>query len=93
MGFPLPEVFARIAGASEFLGGLFLALGLLTRPAAVFVALTMAVARFVQHGSDPFGTGELALIYLVGAVALAFTGAGRFALDRIVWRRTATMRF
>ena len=92
MGFPLPIVFAWAAALSEFLGGLFIAVGVLTRPAAVMLALTMAVARFVQHGSDPFADGELALVYLFVAVALAFTGAGRYSLDQMFWRRTATLQ-
>ena len=91
MGFPLPVVFAWAAALSEFLGGLLIAVGFLTRPAAVALAFTMAVARFVQHGADPFGDGELALVYLVAALALVFTGAGRYALDRVLWRQTATL--
>ncbi len=92
MGFPLPVVFAWAAALSEFAGGLLIALGLLTRPAAVMLAITMAVARLGAHGNDPFGDGELALVYLLVAVALAFIGAGRFSLDRVLWRRTATLR-
>lgn len=92
MGFPFPVVFAWAAALSEFAGGLLIALGLLTRPAAVMLAATMAVARIGAHGSDPFGDGELALVYFLIAVAIAFIGAGRFSLDRILWRRTATLR-
>ena len=92
MGFPLPVVFAWAAALSEFLGGLLIAFGLFTRPAAVFVAITMAVARFVTHGADPFADGELALMYLLVALTLVLTGAGRYSLDRIAWRRTATLR-
>lgn len=92
LGFPAPVVFAWAAALSEFAGGLLIALGLLTRPAAVFVAITMAVARLGAHGSDPFGDGELSLVYLLVAVAIACIGAGRFSLDRVLWRRTATLR-
>lgn len=92
MGFPLPVVFAWAAGLSEFVGGLLIALGLVTRPAAVFVAITMAVARLGAHGSDPFGDGELSMVYFLIAVAIALIGAGRWSLDRILWRRTATLR-
>ena len=91
LGFPVPVVFAWAAALSEFLGGLFIAVGVLTRPAAVMLAVTMAVARFVQHGADPFADGELALVYLFAAAALAFTGAGRYSIDQMFWRRTATL--
>ena len=91
MGLPAPALFAWLAALSEFLGGLLIAVGLLTRPAAVFLAATMAVAFFVTHGGALTGdnSGEMAFIYLVAAVALAFTGAGRFSLDATVSRRTA----
>ncbi len=88
MGFPLPVVFAWAAALSEFLGGLLIAVGLATRPAAVFVGITMMVAAFVQHGADPFGDKEMALLYLFAAVALALAGAGRLSLDRVISQRS-----
>lgn len=93
MGLPAPELFAWLAALSEFLGGLLVAVGLLTRPAALAVAGTMAVAFFVTHGGALTGenSGELAFVYLVGMLALAFAGAGSYALDRMLWRRTATL--
>lgn len=90
MGFPLPALFAWAAGLSEFVGGLLLALGLLTRPAAFFVACTMAVAFFIRHGDDPFADAEKALVYLVVALALMVAGAGRYALDRFLRRERLT---
>ena len=86
MGFPLPTLFAWAAALSEFAGGLLLAVGLATRPAAVFVAITMSVAFFVRHGGD-VAEGELALVYLVAAVSLSFTGAGALSADR--WLRAS----
>ena len=94
MGLPAPELFAWLAALSEFLGGLLIALGLLTRPAAAFLSVTMAVAFFVTHGGALSGdnSGEMAFLYLVVGVALAVAGAGRYALDSMVWRRTATIQ-
>lgn len=87
MGFPAPLFFAWVAGLSELLGGILLALGLATRPAAFFVACTMAVAFFVRHGSDPFADGEKALLFLVSALALLSAGAGKYAVDAVLRRR------
>jgi putative oxidoreductase len=81
LGFPQPEVFAWAAALSEFAGGLLVALGLLTRPAAFCIFVTMSVAAFVAHGSDPFSNKELALAYWTMAAALVFTGAGSFSFD------------
>ena len=49
MGFPMPGVFAWAAALAEFAGGLAVALGLATRPAAAAAAFTMAVAAFGRH--------------------------------------------
>lgn len=84
IGFPLPIVFAWLAGLSEFVGGLAIAAGLFTRYAALFLGFTMAVAGFIVHSADPFQTKEMAFLYLASCVLLVFTGAGRFSFDRIV---------
>ncbi len=87
LGFPAPGLFAWAAGLAEFGGGLCLAVGLLTRPAAFFVLFTMGVAFFLQHGADPFAVKELALVFGAVALALLFTGAGRFSLDALLRNR------
>jgi putative oxidoreductase len=87
LGFPLPVVFAWLAALAEFGGGLLVALGLATRPAAAFAAFTMAVAFFGAHAGDPFGDREMAFLYGIVFVALALTGAGRFSADAALARR------
>jgi putative oxidoreductase len=84
LGFPAPALFAWCAALSEFAGGLLLALGLLTRPAAFTIAFTMAVAAFLRHRDDPFTTKEKALLYLAIAFLFMLIGAGRFSVDRVI---------
>lgn len=84
LGFPMPEFFAWAAGLSEFAGGILLALGLLTRPAALMIAFTMLVAAFLQHGSDPFNVMELSLFYLVSSIFFAVKGGGRWSIDQFI---------
>jgi putative oxidoreductase len=81
MGFPFPEFFAWSAALAEFAGGLLIVLGLYTRPAALFVLVTMIVAAFFAHAKDPFSAKELALAYGVMAAALLMTGPGRWSID------------
>ncbi len=92
IGLPLPIVFAWAASLAELLGGALVALGLATRPAALFVTITMGVAAFMVHGSDPFGRKEMALLY--GAIFLVFTvvGAGRLSLDAVISGRASASK-
>ncbi len=81
LGFPMPVVFAWIAGLSEFLGGIFLALGFLTRISSFFIASTMLVALVGVHGADPFSKQELAFMYLFVALAFLLKGSGDWSVD------------
>lgn len=84
MELPMPEVTGWLVILTELLGGLLLALGLLNRPAAFFIAITMGVAAFMVHGSDPFGKKELALAYLCAALLFLCTGGGRISIDSLI---------
>lgn len=55
-----PTLSLACAAGSEFLGALLVALGALTRVAALSVAFTMGVAAFLVHGSDPWTMSEAA---------------------------------
>ena len=74
-----------LAGVLEVFGGLAIALGVLTRPVAVVLALEMLVAYFYAHapqGPVPYANGgELALLYLVVWTFLAGNGAGPWSVD------------
>ncbi|MBD3641635.1 MAG: DoxX family protein [Marinobacter sp.] len=84
-------LMALMAGSAEFFGGLALALGLLTRPAALVNAIAMLVAVFAVHiGNGLFMSNngyEYALTLFVVSVALAIQGGGRFALDNVLLER------
>jgi putative oxidoreductase len=86
-GFPAPTLLGWLAILSEFAGGLLLALGLFTRPAAAMIALTLLGAAFKVHANDPFAKKELALAYAVVGLAFLIGGAGRYALDAVLQRR------
>lgn len=86
MGFPFPPLFAWAAALSEFLGGIFLAIGFLTRPSALFIAITMATALFIRHAGDPFSSREKAVLYLAIAILFVVAGAGRYSIDKLFGR-------
>ncbi|MBI4135144.1 DoxX family protein [Candidatus Uhrbacteria bacterium] len=69
----------------ETFGGLALILGLFTSVAGALLFINMAVAFFLVHLKNGFFAGkggyEFVLTLGVAALALALSGAGRFALD------------
>lgn len=69
---------------AEFFCGVFILLGLFTRLACIPLIITMAVALFYAHKGDFFGKGETATLYLMGYLALLFTGPGKISMDRFI---------
>lgn len=86
LGFPAAEVFAWGAGFIELGGGLLLAAGLLTRPAAALIVVNMTAAVLLAHAGDPFGGREKALLFGVIALTFAVIGAGRYSIDALLRR-------
>ncbi len=86
----LPPSLALLAGLIEFFGGLALAVGFLTRPAAALVAGLMAVAIVSVHLPAGYfwtdGGFEYPLMW--GLVALSFVvrGGGRYSVDALIGR-------
>ncbi|AUN97895.1 DoxX family protein [Bacteriovorax stolpii] len=84
LGFPMPVLFAWAAALAELLGGIFLAVGFMTRPAALFMAFTMLVAAFGAHLADPWDVKELSLLYFGISLIFATRGAGKFSIDHFM---------
>lgn len=85
-GYPAGDAMAVVAGLAETLGGLGLAVGLLTPLAGAAVVGTMINAIAV-HGAGAFFAPkgiEYELLLTVGAAALALTGPGGYAVDRFL---------
>ena len=67
---------------AEFVCPLLLIIGFKTRLATIPPIITMLVAVFIVHVSDPIGIKEKALLYLVGFVSIYLLGAGKFSVDK-----------
>ncbi len=91
----LPAPIATLVCFFEFLGGIGLILGLLTRLAALAVIVVMVGAIAKVHGSNGFflnweltpGKGhgyEANLAFLAMAVACLIAGGGAFSLDGLI---------
>ncbi len=81
LGYEPGELFAVIAGLSEFVGGLLLALGLFTPLGAAMVMGVMLNAVIVDWEKGFYMGFEKPALFGFAALALAFTGPGRYSLD------------
>ncbi|MCX5497338.1 DoxX family protein [Kaistia dalseonensis] len=74
-----------LAGLGEFVGGLFLAIGFLTRPAAVVTTFLLAVAVFSVHiGNGFFAQGggfEYPGLWFFASLYFVFRGGNEYSVD------------
>jgi putative oxidoreductase len=87
LGFRPGKLHAVLAGASELVGGLLIALGLLTPVGSVLVLAVMVVAIGSVHLPKGFfvsdGGAEYNLVIMAAVAALAFIGPGAYSLDAV----------
>lgn len=95
----IPSYLAILAVLAESLGALLLVLGLFSRVSAFGLAVTMVVAVFSAHIHNGFfmnwsgtakGEGfEYHFIYFAIVMVIAVKGAGAFAMDSLLSKKTA----
>ncbi|HEY1655560.1 MAG TPA: DoxX family protein [Candidatus Tumulicola sp.] len=87
IGFRPGRLFALAAGLGETGGGVLTFLGLGGALGPVLVVLVMLVAIASVHLGKGFlndkGGAEMPLLYIAGALAIAFAGSGAYSLDRL----------
>ncbi len=93
---PGPEAFSQmwIGGVIELVGGILIAIGLLTRPVALLASGTMAVAYIQFHWKGALDSaffpavngGELAVVYCFLFLYVAFRKDNPVAIDRLLFR-------
>jgi putative oxidoreductase len=84
----IPAVFAHLAILAEFLGGIGLIFGLLTRIAAFGIAVVMVVAIALVHAPNGLFMSNNGFEFHVLAIAIGLTllarGAGAWSVDRLI---------
>ena len=93
----LPVFLGYLAPPTEFFGGVFIVFGFATRYTALVMLLFMVIATFSSHRywnyTDPAQYASQngnfwKNVSMTGGIVLLFiTGAGRFAVDRILQRK------
>ncbi|MTI86369.1 MAG: DoxX family protein [Balneolaceae bacterium] len=76
-----PEISLVLAAFAEAICSILVIAGLGTRLATIPLVFTMAVAVFVAHADDPFGTKEKAFMFMIVFLFLFFAGGGKYSAD------------
>jgi putative oxidoreductase len=88
IGLEPSMILATWVGFFEFFGGIAIAIGLLTRPVALVVAVQLLVAAFYVHlASGYFWTGrgyEFPLLWAIIMIAIAIRGGGDKSIDKML---------
>jgi putative oxidoreductase len=89
-----------IGGWIQLVGGILIALGLLTRVAAFIASGEMAVAYFMMHAANAptlhanlfpiLNHGEMAVLYCWIFLFIFFYGPGRLSIDAMIKRESTT---
>ena len=93
MGVPMAGVVGPLVALVEFLGGLAVLTGLLTRLASFGLLMTMLGAISLVHLNAGFflpNGYEYALSLLGSTTLLTLAGAGAFSIDALIARRSGT---
>ena len=86
-------LMALLAGSAEFFGGIALLIGLLTRPTAFILSLTMIVAIVSVHLANGLFLSNngyvFALALLAASASLMLSGSGSYSLDNLLAKKLA----
>ncbi len=80
LGLRPAMAWAAAVALIEFVGGIFLILGMMTRLAALLIAVVMAVAVIFVHLPHGFFDLEFPLVLFAASLCLLLTGGGRAML-------------
>ena len=87
-GFPMPQLLAPICVWAQFLCGFAFILGLATRWAGLVTTFVFVVAVWMVHWPQDFPGWWPALVLVFLGLLFATHGAGRYALDHVIERRS-----
>jgi putative oxidoreductase len=83
-GTPAPLFSAYLSAYAQFVCGLFIVLGLFTRPAGLVMTINFAAALLIAHRATPFLATWQAVMMLAAALYFLLCGAGALSLDRLI---------
>ena len=82
-----PSIMPYLGKAAELIGGLMLAVGLLTRIACLIIIGTMLYISFIIGNGKIWYEDQYPFLFVLFALVFFFTGSGNFSLDKIIFKK------
>ena len=79
-------LLAYLSSYTEFIGGILLVVGLLTRPVALAVVINMAVATIVSLPRGFVAGAAYPFSFMISAVIILLAGPMLISLDSLIFR-------
>jgi len=90
--FVWPEFMAPLSVYAQFICGVLLVIGLLTRWAGLLMTFNFIVAVVMVHWSQDFRGWWPAIVLVFISLHFSLHGAGRYSVDAWLWRDAPTDR-
>ena len=84
-GLPAPEFMVYLGKTLELVSGTFIALGLFTRLASLFLAINMLFICFKVGNGKFWYEDQHPFIFALLAMVFFFTGPGRWSVDHLLF--------
>lgn len=88
LGFVPGELWSPLLSITEFFGGLFLAFGFLTRPAALGITIVLLVTVWFHWGvqAEGYSGAEKSILWAAITFFFLIHGGGKYSVDRAIGR-------
>jgi putative oxidoreductase len=87
MNIPFSLLLAYISKGAEFIGGIFLIVGFLTRPVCLLLTVNMTVATFVANKGDLLENAQGSFLLLLIVLTIFSLGQTTLSLDNLLLKR------
>jgi putative oxidoreductase len=88
--FPAPVFMAYVGKTAELIGGISLAIGLLTRFSGLVLVIDMAVITFIMGSGKFWNQDELPFLLLLIFACFIFLGGGIYSLDHLLFNKASS---
>lgn len=86
-GLILPKILGFFSAFGEFVGGICLVFGLLSRFFSLINTIAMTVAVIFIHMGDPIDKREIAFLYLFISLLYVLKGSGNYSVDNFIYKK------